>query len=176
MRNSSIVALTLLALASAKSALAAQQSGPQPAPQLQALLVCRAITAASERLACYDGRVEALAQATATGALVVVDREDIRRTRRSLFGLSLPRLPFLNDGDGDDSQNTVESTIRSVRTVDYGKWQFTLEDGEVWQTTEPDSRIRTPRAGQKIVIRRGSLGGYYLSVEQSREIAAKRLK
>lgn len=172
----STVLLPLLAIASA-SAANAEQPGQRSPEQLQALLQCRAIADSEARLQCYDTAVASLAQATETGAVVVVDRESIRRTRRSLFGLSLPNLPFLGGGGDDSSEpSQIEAPIRSARSVDYGKWLITLEDGAVWQTVQQDTRSRDPRTGDTATIRKGSLGSYYISWPGSRTLSAKRVR
>jgi hypothetical protein len=169
------VILPLLAIASAGAANAEQ---PQRSPdQLQALFQCRAIVDSGARLQCYDTAVASLAQATETGAVVVVDRESIRRTRRSLFGLSLPNLPFLGGGGEDsDEPSEIEAPIQSARSVEYGKWVIVLEDGAVWQTVQQDTRSQDPRAGQTATIRKGSLGSYYISWPGSRTLSAKRVR
>jgi hypothetical protein len=127
------------------------------------------------RLQCYDTAVASFAQATEAGTVVVVDREAIRRTRRSLFGLSLPGLPFFG-GDDSDAPSEIEAKIGSVSAADYGKWLITLEDGAVWQTTEANTRLRDPRPGETATIRRGALGAYFINWSGSRGISAKRIR
>jgi len=121
----------------------------QPA-ELQALNRCQSIASADRRLDCYDVAVASLLKSAKEGALVVVDREAIRKSRRTLFGLSLPNLPFLGSADRSDEMTELHATIQSARETDYSKWLITLQDGAVWQTTEPDTRSRTPRSGDAV--------------------------
>ena len=170
-----VVTLTLLAAAAANQAPDGQPQAQPQAPQLRALLQCRTVTPADARLRCYDAATAALAQATNTGAVVVVDQQTIRRARRSIFGLSLPDLPFIGGGDDEESKE-IKSTIRSARDFEYGKWEITLVDGAVWQTTQPDTRSRQPRAGDSVTIRKASLGGYRISWPGGRGVGVKRIR
>lgn len=141
------------------------------------LLQCRAITAAEERLRCFDRTTAELAAAAADGSLVAVNREEARRTRRSLFGFALPRVPlFRGDRSAEDAPTEIEAAIARAQGLPGGRWQVTLEDGAVWQTTEANDRIRDPRAGQTIRIRTGALGGYMLSFDGQRSIRGARVR
>lgn len=173
-KHQMILAFGAAALVTAP-ALAAQGEVGRDVPQLQALLQCRAIASAEDRLRCYDSAAGAFAQATADGSVVVLDQAEIKRTRKSLFGLSLPSLPFLGDKD-EAGQDEVESTIASASPADYGKWLITLEDGAVWRTVEADSRSRTPRAGDPVTVKRGSLGRYFITWKGSRANSALRVR
>ncbi len=171
-----IITAGMVALATPIPASAAQSGTTKPAAQVEELERCRAIASAEQRLQCYDAAADALIQATKAGNLVVVDRETITKTRRSLFGLSLPRLPLFGGGDGEEHAGELETTIRAARSVDYAKWLITVEDGAVWQTVDPDTRSRDPRPGDPVTIRRGSLGNYLISWTGSRTLSAKRLR
>lgn len=170
-----IVTLTLLAAASTTQAPAAQPQTQPQAPQLRALLQCRAVIEAEARLRCYDAAAAAFAQATNSGAVVVMDQQAIRKARRSIFGLPMPDLPFLGGG-GDEESSEIKASIRSAQNFDYGKWRITLDDGAVWETTQPDTRSRQPRAGDSVTIRKGSLGSYRISWPGGRGAGVKRIR
>ncbi len=155
-----------------RSAAAAQQ----PA-QLRAVTACRQVADTGARLACYDGAVDALSQATAAGTLVVVDREDVRRTRRNLFGFSLPKLPFFSgDRSQDEVPEEIEATVRSASPFGYQRWRLDLGDNGTWQTTEPQTAQSLPRAGTKLKIKKGILGAYRITIGSGRPIAAMRVR
>jgi len=82
MRPSIIIAFTL---AGASLPAFAQETAPQRPEVLNRLTACRSVTAAAERLACYDRQVAALEAAEAAREIAVVDRQQIRRPRRSRF-------------------------------------------------------------------------------------------
>ncbi|HVF37568.1 MAG TPA: hypothetical protein VNA29_06455 [Sphingomicrobium sp.] len=149
---------------------------PPPSPLMKELEGCRSIADASKRLACFDRVSGTLVGAAAKGDVVLVDRGQMRQARRSLFGFSLPKLPFF-DGDksGEDQSDELQSTITSLRSLPYGKYQFRIADGNaLWETTEASSAV-TPRNGDKVLIKRGALGSYIVKFSGSRAVKAKRV-
>ncbi|WP_108810909.1 hypothetical protein [Sphingorhabdus sp. Alg231-15] len=141
------------------------------------LVACKNILEAEQRLACFDEKVAALETAQSNNQVVIADREQVREARRGLFGLSLPRIKlFSGDGDEGDQINQVEGTIASARKGRSGKWTLKLEDGAVWQqTSAPRSTSRRPKAGDSIVVERGSLGSFVAKVNDGRAFKVKRI-
>lgn len=160
--------------------LAGQAHAQQPAkvpPQLTAVIACRSQTGDQARLDCYDRAVASLAQASEQGQVVVIDREELRRTRRSLFGFSLPNVPFFRGDKGQEEEpDFIEAKIRTARPAGYNKWLVVLEDGAVWQTTEPDTRGATPKAGGTVKIKKAALGSYMITFERSRPLRGMRVR
>lgn len=158
----------------ALGATAAQaQDGPAP---LDALQKCRTITDDAQRLACFDLAAAALTASVQKKEVVVLDREEARKTRRSLFGFSLPKLKLFGNEDDDPEERElleIDSTVRSVRNLGYDKISFTLEDGAVWQTTEPVRRM--PKSGSKVHIKRASLGSYFIRFDEGRTVKGMRI-
>lgn len=156
----------------------AQRAGkPARPPQFQALVACRQIADSAARLQCFDRQVASLEAAEARSEIVLVDRQQIRSTRRSLFGLALPKIPFLDDGD-DEAENApkeYDSKVRAVSAARDGKWTFQLEDA-VWRTTEIAGFQPDPKAGDDVKIRRGPLGSFKLSVEGRPAMRAVRVR
>lgn len=145
-----------------------QTIAPERPEVLNRLTACRTIATDAERLACFDRQVAALEAAEASREIAVVDRQQIRRTRRSLFGLTLPDLGIFGD-DEDDSEdgaaiNEINSTIRSIYPGADGRITYALADGSTWIQSEGRGG-QAPRAGQTIRIRRGSLGSFIATVE-----------
>ncbi len=170
---------TAIAGATAVVAAAAGAQAPKPAqsPEMKAAISCRAETDERARLKCYDSAVAALAQAAEQGQLLVVTREEVRKARRSLFGFSLPKLPFFEqDGAQDEPQQEIEASVRNARSLGYGKWVVELDGGAVWQTTEARPTDPVPRPGQKVRIKKAALGSYMLSVNGGRGIRAMRVR
>src|SRR5690348_11471763 len=89
-----LVMLALAAGALGSSAAQSQQGNAPQATPVSKLVECRKIADPAARLQCYDAGVDNLNAAVKSGSIVVVDREDVRKTRRSLFGFTLPKLPF----------------------------------------------------------------------------------
>jgi hypothetical protein len=141
---------------------------------LRDLQACKQIQDPDARLQCYDRSVDQLSAAIARKDVVVMGQEDIAQTRRSLFGFSVPRLPLFG-GDNSKDVEEITSTISQVRDLGMGKWQFRLPDGAIWQTTESNGFMADPKAGQKIVIKRGALGNYFLRIDGNRGVPGRRV-
>lgn len=168
--------LTAFAVAAVFPSTASAQATEAPAILME-LSKCRSLRADDARLRCYDAAAGALATATSSGSLIVVDKEDLRRTRRSLFGLDLPKLPFFSgDRSGEDEVEQINAKVKRVQVTRDEKWVVELETGGTWQTTEVDTRQSTPKTGDSVRIRKGSLGGFLLSVEGRRSVRALRVR
>lgn len=154
----------ILAALAAAPATAKDSNPAAPPAALEALRACGTITDQGERLACYDSASAKLLAAQSSGELVMLDKPAVKKARRSLFGFSIPDLPFF-DGDDSDEEEPVDeitSTFASVRELGMGKWQFTLPEGGTWQSTEALTTV--PREGQAMTIKRGIAGGYMLKI------------
>jgi len=165
----------------ATATLAASPAPAKPKAQdarssavLQALSACRAVTEEKARLDCYDQASARLAEAVDKKELVVLDRQEIQETRRSLFGFSVPNIPLFRGESGAD-EGKIETVIAGAGRLEGGKWQIRLEDGAVWQTIETRLNFSDPRPGQKIIIQRGTLGNYFLRVDGQRGIRGRRV-
>lgn len=173
-RGSSIVAFMALAALLPAPALAKPKlKDARSNALLQAVSDCRAVADEKARLDCYDGASARLAEAVDRKDLVVMDRQEIRETRRSLFGFSVPNIPlFRGESGGDDGK--LETTIAGASRLEGGRWQIRLEDGAIWQTSETRLNLSDPRPGQKIVIQRGTLGNYFLRIDGQRGVRGRR--
>ncbi|MCL6699053.1 type VI secretion protein [Sphingomonas sp. NSE70-1] len=151
---------------------------PKQSPLVGALEACRAIADPTQRLACYDKEAAALVTAAQTGDVAVVDKAEVRKARKSLFGFAMPNLPFFSgDKSADEVSDTLESTVTKASGIGYGKFRMTIAEGNaVWETTETFSTMREPRSGDKIWIKRGTLGSYVLRIgTNKRGVKGKRV-
>ncbi|MEC3912749.1 hypothetical protein U5A82_20415 [Sphingobium sp. CR2-8] len=153
----------------------------QPRPEIFTnLLQCRSISDNAARLACFDQQVGAMDAAAQRDEVVVLDKSELNKTRKTLFGFSFPKLPFLGGGDDDggsaqqDGVSHVDALITSVRSLGYGKWQIGLDDGAQWMTTEVVTG-RDPKVGLKIEIKRAAMGSFLGKVEGGRAVRMKRV-
>jgi len=153
----------------------------QGRPELfEALVRCRSITEATARLQCFDTASAALEQAAERRDVVVVDRAQVRESRRRLFGLALPRLPIFGGGDNghdndDDEISQIDSTITSAVRNDLGQWQVHLQDGGTWIQTDFNQLAVAPRPGQAVTVRRGALGSYMMRVGRQPGVRVRRV-
>jgi hypothetical protein len=171
--------LALAAMAGLCGDAASAQTPPRQASGsdlLNAVTACRGIDDATRRLACYDEAATRLTQAVGRNDVVVLDREDIRQTRRSLFGFHLPRLPIFGGGAREvaETPDEITATVAAASNIGYDKYRIRLEDGAVWQTTESSAYIRPPHAGSSVVIRRGAMGSYFMRIDGQRGLRAMR--
>ena len=171
MRNSMLL-LAAIGLVSAGPATAARKVETGTPAQVQQLMACRAIAAADQRLACYDRETAAISQAITNKDLFMVDKEKARAAGRSLFGFSIPNFGGLFGNNDEVSQ--IDGTIKSTGHNPDGGWTITLNDGSVWSQTD-DWPGFDARPGQKVIVKRGMLGSFWLSSPGKNGIKVKRV-
>jgi hypothetical protein len=174
-----VAALAALTILTAP-AQAQDASGSKTPDALSELARCRALTDPTSRLACYDKEASALLAATEEGTVRVVDTEEVKTIRRSLFGFSLPRIGLFGGGKEKGEQEEVtliNTTITDVRALSYGKYQFTIAEGDAtWQTTEAPVALRKPKVGDAVELERAALGSYWVRFEGQRTVKGKRVQ
>lgn len=155
----------------------AARDKPMPSPLVTAIDRCRQVTDPTQRLACYDAAANALVQAANSGAVAVVDQNEIRKARHSLFGFSLPKIPFFaGDTTAGEVQRQLDSTITSVRPLNNGYYRIVIADNNaIWETTESNVSFDPPRPGQKISILREPLGSYFLRINGQVGVRGRRV-
>ncbi|MFL6739559.1 MAG: hypothetical protein ACJ8E4_06075 [Sphingomicrobium sp.] len=168
--------VSLLALAALSTSTLAKEP-PKTSPLVGALQTCRALADPTQRLACYDKEAGALLDAAQKGDVAVVDKSEVRQARKSLFGFAMPKVPFFSGDDTADAvSDTLETTVKSASGIGYGKFRIIVAEGDaVWETTETYGTMRDPRAGDKILIKRGPLGSYMLRIGSNRGVKGRRV-
>lgn len=152
----------------------------RPAPDtgvpasVQQLLGCRAITDSAQRLACYDRQAGVVGGAIASRDIVVIDKARASAAKRSLFGFSVPNFGGLF-GSGSDDIKQIESIVAGVSNNQEGGWVLKLADGSVWSQVDDAPLGLPPRRGDKVVVKRGSLGSFYLELGKQPGFKAKRI-
>lgn len=175
-----MIATIALALVSAPSPVGAQAVTPQSDGQaLRALTACRDIAAADQRLTCYDRETAAIEKAISSGDLVALDREEVSKTRRSLFGFSMPAIRlFSSDRKPSDAKketvDQIDSVVKSARQLPRGRWLIELEDGAIWTQIDDRKLAIYPRPGHKIQIRSAALGSFLANVHGQVAIRVRR--
>jgi len=152
--------------ASVQARAEAEASSPD---QVEAVVRCRSIADAAARLQCYDAAATALAEATERRDIVVVDRNQVRETRRRLFGFALPNIRLFghldNGGEEDaDEIRELHGVVASATNGQGGRWVITLEDGGTWTQVDDLPIAVWPRRGTEVGIRRGIVGNYFMQV------------
>ena len=149
----------LLAALCAPAAYAAEVNRPKVYTDIVA---CRAISDAAARLQCFDAAATALETATENRQVVMLDQSEVRKTKRSLFGFSLPKIPFFGESDEEQEEEfkEIEGELANVQALPYGKYQFTVKDAGTWQTTQGISSIL--KNGKQFKIKRAAMGSFML--------------
>ena len=160
------------ALATAADARSTPTTGTPAA--VQSLLACQSITDPGQRLACFDKAAQGFADAMSKKEVVVVDRARANEAKRSLFGFSIPNFSTLLGG-GDDQVSQIESTVAAAFESGYEGWTVKLADGSTWQQTDGTPVALPPRRGDKVVVRRGTMGSYFLKLGSQPGFRAKRV-
>ena len=164
------IGLTVLLPATAVAA----QEGARP-ELLNRLTACRALSDSSARLTCYDDAVAALDAAEREGEVVVVDRNQVRESRRALFGFDLPSLPaFCRIAQQDDEVSAIETTLTRASRGGDGKWVFRLADGSTWRQSDSESVFFPNREGTEVRVRRAMMGSFMMTVGGSRAVRVRR--
>jgi hypothetical protein len=147
---------------------------------LQSLTRCRELETPAAQLECFQKATSALETAVKSKDVTILDRQDIRKARRSLFGFTLPRIGLFSSGNRDDSPDDrkeleeLNTSIASVRPIANGRVELRLaEDDALWVTTDP--MAFPPKVGAKVRIRKGALGNYFIMAEGSRSVRGIRL-
>lgn len=169
-------AVVLGAAIVAGGAAVARKQAPQERPEaFEALVKCRALTDEKARLQCYDQATAALQQAAERHDLVIVDKKQMRETRRTLFGLDIPKLKiFGGGGDEGDEVRSIEGTVLSAYQNENGQWVVHLEDGSTWVQTDHNMIALAPRKGTKVTVVKASLGSYMMRIGKEPGVRARR--
>lgn len=141
---------------------------------VQQLLGCRGVTDAAQRLACYDRQANVLSGAIASRDVVVIDKVRATAAKRSLFGFSVPNFGGLF-GSGSDDIKQIESTVSGISNNADGGWVVKLADGSVWSQVDDAPLGLPPRRGDKVVVKRGLMGSFYLELGKQPGFKAKRI-
>ena len=168
-----LMAATAFAVALTGTAAAKSPIPTQVPPQLQRLLACRGLSDGAARLACFDREAGAAAQGFARGDIVAVDRDKIRSTKKTLFGLAIPNLGLFGD-DGNELKQ-VEGVLAGTGFNRDGGYIFRLQDGARWSQTDDKPLALPPRPGDKVIVKRGTMGSYFLTVGRQPGIKVQRL-
>ncbi|MBY0342600.1 MAG: hypothetical protein K2Q29_01970 [Sphingomonadales bacterium] len=160
------------------AAVLAQQAGwPGSARLVDDLRACRGVAAVDARAACYDSHVGTLIGAVEAGDVRLVDREEVRKTRRQLFGLALPETELLKADEkekAEESTELFETTIASSRQTASNSWRITTAEGAVWEINNPPRKI-APAAGDKLTFKKASLGYYFIRINGQIGVKGRRV-
>ena len=179
-RNVAALALGI----SAVSSPALAQSGPSDADAgrigqdnelIEKLKVCQLEADNDKRLACFDTAVGNIVAANEAGDVRIVDREEIKENRRSLFGFNIPNKGLLA-APKEEVDTSLRTTVKSVRYITSRKVRFRTEEGAVWEIGNAPARMRRIEAGDPVEFKKAALGSYFVKVRGQRGVKGKRVE
>lgn len=168
-----------LALTCIPAAAQEANAAPGPTPDyLERLKDCQTKQDDDARLACFDAAVGQMVDANEKGDVEVVDREDVRKTKRQLFGFSLPKIKLFGgpDGEEDDKDKLFETTITRARYLSAKKARFTTAEGAVWEMKNIPRRLRKIKAGDTVKFKQASLGYYFIRIGGQMGVKGRRIQ
>lgn len=179
MKGRALVGLGLVMIIAAAATVAAPPKPQMSSAAVDTLLACLDVPDAGARLACFETQARSLKEATAKRDVIVIDQADIQKTKRSLFGFTLPHIalfdtPAATSRDkGKDKKaeepnvDRLETTVKQAFRGGNGLWTLVLEDDARWQQIEAGRESDEPRAGMKIDIRKATMGSYFAKIGSS---------
>jgi hypothetical protein len=150
---------------------------PADAPKARSQLLvevarCRTILDSAQRLACFDTTVTALDAAEKRQDVVVIDRQQVREARRKLFGISMPDTSLFG---GSPDVDHVDTVLTDAQVAADGRWSFRVADGARWIQTDDNIIGRPPKRNEKVLIKKGALGSFRLSIGGQPAVKVRRV-
>lgn len=155
------------------------QDGPAKgtADYVEGLKSCQTLTDDIARLACFDTQVSKIVTASDTGEVQVIDREDVRQTKRSLFGFNVPNIKIFGDGRDDAEQDGLfRTTIASVQYLSSRSARFTTAEGAVWEMKDIPRRLRRIEEGDTAEFKGAALGTFFIRINNQLGIKGRRVR
>ncbi len=143
------------------------------AEPLTALFNCENLSSSEAVATCFRNEAQQLRTRIAQGDVMVIDKAAAEERSRSTFGQR--RDETIAATLGVEAPDRIESTLASAAALGDGKHRFTLADGSQWLQTDSDRVRPGMRAGQSVVVKRATLGSYFLQIENRRDIRVRRV-
>lgn len=170
-----LVVLGVAATAAGAGADAKDKAAPPAA--VEAVTRCRTIADDAARLHCFDTSAQQLQAAIAKRDVYVLERTEVRQTRRELFGLSVAKESVISESVDDENKvDEIDATVTAAAQDNLGNWTVTLNTGAVWQQTDGYPLARGPRKGDTVEIKRAAMGSYKMSVGKQSAVRVRRLR
>ena len=169
--------LLAVALSMGVSATAgAQASSPGSQPIVDRLLACRSVTVPAARLECFDRESKGLSGAIQRRDLALIDRDDLERSRRTMFGFTSPDHKMMERAIRRPAAAPLnhDGVVRSVSALTFGHYAITLADGAVWRNV--DLLDSSPPVGVPVHIDRTPFGAYLLKMPNFTGVHAVRMR
>lgn len=130
-------------------------------------LACAGVTAADERLACYDALAQPKSSPPQT-APAEATRPETGSDDPSSFGLARQPTPAAVQGP-----QKITARVVRVSADRHGNVTVILDNGQTWAVYEPDPLLQL---GDAVTIRHAALGSYLLTTAARHSYRVQRLQ
>lgn len=196
-RFNKLAAMVLCAAGISGMADAQEMSDPAKDASVQDVLACRVLVSNSERLACLDQAMPALANAFPVEKLsaqeqleiTVRQNEQTQKAAEKVFGQSINQQKTQTVEASNvertvkrkvkkDQLREIASLVREVELTPYDKAIVYLENGQVWRQLDSDNvRVRSKIVvGKSVAIKKKIMGSYTMKISNERSFRVKRVK
>ncbi len=145
----------------------AHQAAAAPANPLSGLYACEAISDQDAQLKCFVTETAKLRAAETSGNFMTIDKQAVEEIEKESYGFNLPSIPKLKifgNANGEKKPKALKSrslAIKRTSTIRKGYLRFYLENGQIWDQTQP-AKVR--HLGQEdpdiLVIKNAALGSF----------------
>ncbi|WP_184001364.1 hypothetical protein [Stakelama sediminis] len=152
---------------------AAQNKSDERSQLFDQAVACRKIADSDQRLACYDRTVGALDAAQKKDEVYIVDRDQVHKARKSLFGFSLPKIKLF--GGDKDQIDHITTIVTGISHDQNNRMIFTVKGGAKWHQIG-DRVVVGVRPGTQVTIKTAAFGSYFADFKGSSSMRVQRVK
>ncbi len=185
-------------LALGGAAFAQDAATQHVSPAWDTLVRCAEMTNDEAQLACYNTAMRQAGYAPKPETVAAASAERHRR-----FGLSLPSINLRKKHSSEEGaqaaaatapaqaapeteaspqapaedENHVTVTLNQViRTPPLNRFLFITSEGAIWEQKDDETIAPAPKPGQKMVIRRGRIGGFFCAFDKRNAARCERVR
>ncbi len=121
--------------------------------------------------------------AESTEPSLILSRPSTRSAAAMLLFASLAFASPIaaQDGTGEKDLLAELQACRSIavpaeRLACFDRYRIKIEEGSVWQIDSAPSRLRMPRPGDEIVLKKASLGSFFIRIAGQIGVKGKRVE
>ncbi|WP_026942780.1 hypothetical protein [Hellea balneolensis] len=139
----------------------------KPVNSLSGLYACETILDKDAQLNCFLAETSKLRVAETSGDFITIDKQAAEEIEKESYGFNLPSLPKLKLFSSTDTEKSAKPlktrslAIKRTSTIRKGYLRFYLENGQIWDQTQP-AKVR--HLGQEtpdiLVIKNAALGSF----------------
>jgi hypothetical protein len=148
---------------------------------LKAVQACTRVGDDASRLACYDAALGVVKPSAAKPSIAQPSVAQPPVAKPPSPGKTDAQAKFGDNGalhpvPKADLLKTLTAQVQQAAPLPNGLYRLTLDNGQVWHTTESDMALAF-KANDKVVISRGVLGSYHIALAgHATSVSVKRVQ